>query len=714
MKHCSRWIRLSLAILVCALLFGAVSPTTLAQGPSGTFPDSAFNGMQIIYSVSGATVTGSKDAFDFTTSRSLTGKLGTGQLRVSGKALMGGGYGANLAVRVWAGAEQKEFTAYIKSGWPGFNEQSFDLAVPIPVGAAGGGFSINMTGEYNAGARGLIVSGAFSGEIPTATPTAAAIPTVAAAKPAATQQAGPVPTPPCKEALNFYSGESLNGYYTGQQSLNYSRDQLVAELLGGLDDYVKEGGKPVDGVLSFDAPNIAATLATTGMPTSNEDRLRQMARDQAGKGKKLTPKDLFYLSLKANNGNVRNALLTCHAVLYRGQKQNAQFINDALVPLRNPAGYSDKLQMPIRNNVTVTPRDAVGNDQQGVWYHLFGMAALEFTDQNGMTPFAMVRVGKNLYQGEYWKAVFGEDYPRSDTGGKLSDYAIKVENDIRTSTQSALDPDKQCINYSGSAAGAALAARLNVLKFRSSVPIAPGSLMLTTAFMLRSPVSLVIKGVNGEQFAFNQATKQFTGTTADVVFDLSEEKDGTWALAVVPLFPVRQAVLTGSAAGDVTFASYDFQQAEALTYQFAVKAGQEAVLDVGPGRPPLKLVGQSIVPTVYDNRFNVLASQYGWLALPAGCLVVGLGLLGVVAILLMRRGSRPVATVPVGAPVARFAAPVRACASCGAALGPGDVFCPGCGRPAGVAPSAAFCEHCGAGLPPRARFCAKCGQDTAS
>jgi hypothetical protein len=715
MKHRSLWIRLSLALLACAMLFGAVSlstPITLAQGPSGTFPDSAFNGMQIIYSVSGGAVTGSKDAFDFTTSRALTGKLGTGQLRVSGKALMGGGYGANLAVTVWAGAEKKDFTAYIKTGWPGFNEQAFDLAVPIPAGAAGGGFSINMVGDYNAGNRSLIVGGAFAGELPTATPAAAARPTATAPKPAATVAAGTVPTLPCKEALNFYTSDDLNGYYTGQQSLNYTRDQLVAELMGGLDDYVRDGGKPVDGVRSFDAPMTAATLATGAMPTGNEDTLRQMVRDRAANGQKLTPKELFYLSLKATNGNVRSALLTCHAVLYRGQKQNGQFIADNLVPLRNPAGYSDKTQIPVGNKKTNTPRLAVGNDQQGVWYHLFGMTALELTDQNGLAPFVVSRLGKNLVQGEYWNALLGESYPRSDIGGKLSDYAVKVENDIRVSNQAPADPDKQCINYTGIAAGSALAARLNVLKFKSSVPVAPGSLRPTTAFMLRSPVSLVIKGVNGEQFAFNQASKQFSGTTADVIFDLAEEPDGTWALAAIPLFPVKQAVLTGSAAGEVTFATYSFEQAEALTYQFPVKAGQEAVLDIGPGQPALKLGSQSIAPTVYSNRANLLLSQYGWLAIPAACLIVGFGLLGVVAILLARRGAR--AAVPAATPVARFTARGRACAACGAAVGPGYAFCPSCGRPAGVAPSAAFCEHCGAGLAPGAKFCARCGQNTAS
>ncbi len=133
----------------------------VAQG-SGTFPASPFNGMQITYAISGAEVTGAEDREGFTTSRSLKGRLGSGTLRVSGSAKMGNGFGARLTVTVRAGEKSDSFSAYIKSGFPGFNTQAFDVSVPIGAIAANGEVSVRMVGEYNAGTRGLVVGAAFS------------------------------------------------------------------------------------------------------------------------------------------------------------------------------------------------------------------------------------------------------------------------------------------------------------------------------------------------------------------------------------------------------------------------------------------------------------------------------------------------------------------------------------------------------------------------
>ncbi|MCL6639000.1 MAG: copper amine oxidase N-terminal domain-containing protein [Firmicutes bacterium] len=132
---------------------------------SGVFPAEPFNGMQITYSVSGASITASSDSPGFTTARTLSGNLGSGQLLVSGSAKMGNGYGADLRVTVSVDGDGKDFSAYIKSGYPGFNVQPFSVAVPIPAGAKAGSFSISMTGHYNAGERGLVVSGSFEAPV---------------------------------------------------------------------------------------------------------------------------------------------------------------------------------------------------------------------------------------------------------------------------------------------------------------------------------------------------------------------------------------------------------------------------------------------------------------------------------------------------------------------------------------------------------------------
>jgi hypothetical protein len=134
----------------------------VARGQGGTFPPDPFNGMQTTYSVSGADVTASEDHPGFTWSRAIKGTLKTGTLRVSGSAKMGSGFYADVKVTVTAGGKSNVWSSRIKSGSPGFNSESFNVSVPIPDGAAGGGFSIDMTGNYNAGSRGVVVSGEFT------------------------------------------------------------------------------------------------------------------------------------------------------------------------------------------------------------------------------------------------------------------------------------------------------------------------------------------------------------------------------------------------------------------------------------------------------------------------------------------------------------------------------------------------------------------------
>jgi hypothetical protein len=149
---------------------GLAKPGPAKQGAggsaSGQFPGEPFNGMQISYSFSGCSLPEMKDSPGFTTSRSYKGRLGSGSMTVSGTARMGAGYGATLSVSVSAGGEHKEHTAYIKSGFPGFNTDTFNLTIPIPATATSGGFGIRMGGEYNAGGRGLVVSGSCSADGP--------------------------------------------------------------------------------------------------------------------------------------------------------------------------------------------------------------------------------------------------------------------------------------------------------------------------------------------------------------------------------------------------------------------------------------------------------------------------------------------------------------------------------------------------------------------
>lgn len=166
MGNCMLTNRLFRYLISSLVIIIIISPVTLpltlpVSAAGGTFPAAPFNGMQITYDISGATVTDTVDSEGFTTSRTLQGTLGTGQLTISGSAKMGNGYDADVTATVSCGGGTDQFTTNIKSGFPDFNEESFSISVPIPTGATSGSFSINMVGHYNAGNRGLVVSGTF-------------------------------------------------------------------------------------------------------------------------------------------------------------------------------------------------------------------------------------------------------------------------------------------------------------------------------------------------------------------------------------------------------------------------------------------------------------------------------------------------------------------------------------------------------------------------
>ena len=159
-----RLARISLAVVTLV----AVGASMSARGDE--FPAQGdFNGMAISYGFSGASATSVKDPeASFTWTRTVTGTLGSGQLRVSGTAKSQGipSYPTDVVVRVWVGAATREFKGRI-AGDPGIRPRpqfplDFDVAVDIPGSATTGGFRIELTGQYNGGPRVLAVEGAFS------------------------------------------------------------------------------------------------------------------------------------------------------------------------------------------------------------------------------------------------------------------------------------------------------------------------------------------------------------------------------------------------------------------------------------------------------------------------------------------------------------------------------------------------------------------------
>ena len=271
------------------------------------------------------------------------------------------------------------------------------------------------------------------------------------------------PYRPCPEADFFYDGETLYNFYTGKPSLTHDRASLISDFKAMAVQWELETGKETTlGSSPIDAPFIAQSFDSGALPTGNEAALHDCARDLAATKKaRITPAEFFYCALKVSDGNIDKALVTAHAGLYRDPgKTNAKLIADHLAPIRNEDAYSDQSTIRVHNEQKgvdefVSAKKTASQDQQGAWYHLFGMMALEMADRQSVVPFIAVQKAVEKYKPQHAKALEG-GFPESRDCGTLSNYAVALENQVRSNMRRAPDPDKQCVNYDGCAAGRAL------------------------------------------------------------------------------------------------------------------------------------------------------------------------------------------------------------------------------------------------------------------
>ncbi len=131
-------------------------------GASGVYPPYEFNGMQLSYQISGGSLAKMKDEPGWTTSRRYEGRLGAGELVVSGTARRSWSSGSEVRLKVSAGNEQAEKSIDIPEG-KGVRLIPFRLAIKIPENATSGSFLIDML--YSG--RSVEVSGYLSADGPT-------------------------------------------------------------------------------------------------------------------------------------------------------------------------------------------------------------------------------------------------------------------------------------------------------------------------------------------------------------------------------------------------------------------------------------------------------------------------------------------------------------------------------------------------------------------
>lgn len=144
--------------ILSALLTSAI----MAQS-SGVYPAEPFNGMQVSYSITGATISKYTDVPGFTCTRSLviTDIQSGGVLGISG-SLQAGGLGCTITVTVSAGGKSSSGTYEVQPGSP----KSFQQTVNIPKDAKSASITVKMDGHYSMGGgyRGVIVTGSWDGK----------------------------------------------------------------------------------------------------------------------------------------------------------------------------------------------------------------------------------------------------------------------------------------------------------------------------------------------------------------------------------------------------------------------------------------------------------------------------------------------------------------------------------------------------------------------
>lgn len=154
-------------MIYSTLIFILLLATTVIPSQADVFPAEPFNGLQIVYSVSGATLQTPVDVPGYTWSRTVNGALAGNTLTVSGTAKASGGWGANIDVTVRAdGQADKTFhqEKFPKDGLANDPmNQEFSVSIPIEPGTKMASFYIDIEGSYNAGLRGVTISGKFAG-----------------------------------------------------------------------------------------------------------------------------------------------------------------------------------------------------------------------------------------------------------------------------------------------------------------------------------------------------------------------------------------------------------------------------------------------------------------------------------------------------------------------------------------------------------------------
>lgn len=479
----------------------------------------------------------------------------------------------------------------------------------------------------------------------------------------------------CREAETHYDAATLEAFYSGAPSLGWSRQTLVDGFVQVLREYRAGGGTPTTGLQAAQLLRLARAIDSAALPTGHEAALQQQAAERAAElGRGLTPPELFALALQASGGAVDAALLASHAVTVGAEARNAAFVSAHLAPLRDARGYSSEAALKVWNSALqtwefVAAADTASRDQQGAWSRLYGTAALQLGDRHRFLPFWLRQQGAAQQRSPQAPPLQAPS-AAAVLGDQLSDYAMALQNQVR-GPRGAPDPDRICIDYSGAAIGAALAGELDAELAVPALPVsdtAPGT--PSGSYLIQSPLSIEISGVNGETVGFDQRSGQFHGNTTNAIVDFAET-DGRIDAVLTPLFAVRELVLTTTADGPAQFGAADLDAGFTRVWNVTASAG--ASFRYEPAYALSDAAGTALQPAAEMHLQRQWAFPQAPMLIIAMTSAFGL-FLGLIFV--WRRGPfAPPPRLPPGGEQTP-----QSCPSCGAATRPGARFCRQCGH----------------------------------
>ncbi len=722
------------AAIVLALV-GVLSaaPTASSQEGTVTFPSSPYEGLQLTFTVSGATLGVPEDLEnipDITYGAKRIyrdGTLASGPLTVTGYATGSAGAYGYLEISLTGSAQRVEFAAP-ESEW----RQDFSLRVDNPEYYSD--LTLNISIQRFSKFDSIGVSANFLNPNPLVQPP----PTY------------PTPAnlgkPPCPEAVEAYSLDPNTGI-----GIQYDYADIQQQFDQAITTYEQEASST-----AYVQDNIGGTMpalawlgnqggATSVINrqfvfTSDADRQKWSTRVPTAaevspgteralyeaifayhnqQQRKLTPGDVFYLALKQRNGNAKEAMLLAHNTLRSLARMEQSMGNTDFewTMVEHSPGFITEYLAPV-----VDPAPLGEGQNTGSWYHMFGTAYFEMQARGTWGAYTLVQwtgdeLNDRITELAQQIARTMKDDPNLQLRANqtlLSSAANEIEQLARRYIfHSEEDPPKYCYNATGAKIGAWLyQQRLRVEPAVTLPSGPPAGVTIPTIFgplpmdnrppgwklsqpdpdtiIMSSPLSITWTD-DQNTMVLDQSSASLYGYFPVHIFPQYEEADQTWgAIWTNTGTDAYQLTLQASQTGWAHLTRVHGN--DVLTYPMEVTEGEIFTLQVDPDSPtaalqrqdgtlvePLLLAGEELAEPDRDD--GTMAT----LVIGALVLLGGGALLTLIVVLVARRGrqrQQPVAPAPARGPT-------RGQPS--AAPGPG--FCPSCGQP--LRSGAAFCGRCG-------------------